>query len=453
MDIQKREPRKKIERRKRVCAYARVSLDKEAMMNSLVFQASYYSKLIKNNHQWEYAGIYSDEGKTGTKANRPGFQKMVEDAKIHKFDLVLVKSVSRFARNTIDLLTTCRLFKELGIDVFFEEQNIHTLSYEGELMLSLYASFAQEESRSMSENIKWKIRKDMTEGKPPHNRALGYEIKNRRVTIIPEEAIVVKLIFALCLQGKGKLQIARYLNNHGYKTVYGKSFRVNSVDQILTNTTYTGDLLLQKTYRQNHITKKKVKNKGELCQYLIRDNHQAIIQKSDFEKTQMVIGEKAEKIKTASKGDEDLYPFTHLIMCADCGGYYRRRKCKGKVYYHCKNKIGNMGIECHNQQIPENELYRMATEVLELREINKERLKEKIDLIVAKLDKKTEFQLKDGRTVIKEWNFKLRSESWTEEMKEKARLNGAKAMKGEKHEHRSYPTKNPQGHETIASDC
>lgn len=451
MNIRKIEPLEKIKRRKRVCAYARVSLDKEAMMHSLVFQISHYTKVIKSNSKWEYAGVYSDEGITGTKANRPGFQKMVEDAKVHKFDLVLVKSVSRFARNTIDLLTTCRLFKELGIDVFFEEQNIHTLSYEGELMLSLYASFAQEESRSMSENIKWKIRKDMQEGKPPYSRALGYEKKNRKVRIIPAEAAVVKLIFALYLKGNGELLLARYLNKHGYKTINGSSYRVNSVSQILTNSNYTGDLLLQKTYRQNHMTKKKMKNKGELTQYLVHGNHPAIVSREDFDEVQKRLSKNCVRFKISTK--KDTYPFSHMIKCVDCNGSYRRRKSNGKVYYQCGNKINAVGIQCHNQQIPESELYRMATEALELKEFNEGKFKEKIDFLVALFNQKVEFHFKDGRTVVKEWNFKSRSESWTEEMKEKARINGAKAMKGEKHEHRSYPTKNPQGHKTIASSC
>lgn len=433
MNIKIIEPLKKIEPRKRVCAYARVSLDKESMLNSLVYQIAYYSKLIKNNPKWEYAGMYSDEGLTGTKANRPGFQKMVEDAKARKFDIVLVKSVSRFARNTVDLLTTSRLFKDLGIDVFFEEQNIHTLSYEGELLLSLYASFAQEESRSMSENIKWKIRKDMQEGKPPHNRALGYEIKNRVVTIIPDEAIVVKLVFALCLKGNGKLQIAKFLNRHGYRTLNNKSFRVNSVDQILTNLTYTGDLLLQKTYRQNHITKKKLKNNGEHSQYLVRDNHQGIISKIDFEKVQTMMSIRSEQFKTGPKGNATLYPFTHVIRCANCGGYFRRRKTKEKAYYHCQNKINNIGIECHNQQIPEFELYRMATETLGLDEFRKEKFLNKVDYMIALPGKKVEFHFKKGTCIVKDWNFKSRAESWTKEMREQARKNAIASLKGANH--------------------
>ena len=211
MQIERIDTNRALPKKKRVCAYARVSLEKESMLHSLSYQVSYYSRFIQSHCDWLFAGVYTDEGLTGTKANRPGFKRMIEDARQGKLDMIIVKSVSRFARNTVDLLKTCRELKELNVNVFFEEQNIDSLSYEGELMLTLQASIAQEESRSMSENIKWKIRKDMQEGLPQYNRALGYEIKNRQVRIIESEANIVRLAFSLYLSGYGLLMTARKL--------------------------------------------------------------------------------------------------------------------------------------------------------------------------------------------------------------------------------------------------
>ncbi len=428
MEITKINTMAKLPAKKRVCAYCRVSVEKEMMLHSLSYQVSYYSKLIQKTPGWTYAGVYSDEGLTGTKTSRPGFQKMLADARKGSIDLILVKSVSRFARNTVDLLNTCRELKELNIDVFFEEQNIHSLSYEGELMLTLQASFAQEESRSMSENIKWKIRKDFQEGKPARNRALGYEIKNRTVRIIPAEAKVVQLIFRLYLSGYGELMIARYLNENGYRTWNGKMYRPNSIKPIISNNTYTGDLLLQKTFRKDCISKKKTKNKGELPQYLIRGNHQAIISKEDFEKAQDILNKKIKRYNICVE-PRPVYPFSYMIVCGDCGAAYRRRKCNGKVYYHCKNKINKMHIECHAQQIPEEELYRMTKEVFKLKEFDETLFKQEIDHIIARENRQVEFVFKAGHSIIKEWNFKSRKHSWTDEMKAKAKINGAKAHK------------------------
>ena len=428
MEVKKVSQKTKIPKKIRVCAYARVSLEKESMLHSLSYQVSYYSNFIQKNKQWLYAGVFSDEGITGTKASRPGFQKMLEECRKGNIDLILVKSVSRFARNTVDLLSACRELKELGIDVYFEEERIHSLSYEGELLLTLRASFAQEESRSMSENIKWKIRKDMQEGKPPRNRALGYEIKNREVRFINEEVAIVKLIFKLYLEGKGEMKIARYLNEQGYKTIFNRPFKPTNIAPILRNITYTGDLLLQRTYRKDHISKKKTKNNGELPQYLVESNHQAIISKEDFNKVQEILEKQIVKYKVSRETDVT-YPFTNIVKCGCCGGTYRRRKCNGKAYYLCKNRIMKMGVECTAQQIPEPELIRMACEILGVNEIDEKALKTKVDYIDALPNQEVDFILKDGQTIRKQWAFKSRRESWTPEMRAQAVINGAKANK------------------------
>ena len=428
MEITKVNQKTKIPKKIRVCAYARVSLEKESMLHSLSYQVSYYSNYIQKNKQWLYVGVFSDEGITGTKASRPGFQKMLDECRKGNIDLILVKSVSRFARNTVDLLNACRELKELGIDIYFEEERIHSLSYEGELLLTLRASFAQEESRSMSENIKWKIRKDMQEGKPPRNRALGYEIKNREFHFCDDEVAVVKLIFKLYLKGMGEMKIARYLNEKGYKTICGRPYKANNIAPILRNVTYTGDLLLQKTYTLDHISKKTKKNNGELPQYLVENNHLTIISKEDFNRVQEMLDGQIVKFK-ASHDIDPVYPFTNLIKCSSCGGTYRRRKCNGKVYYHCRNKIVKMGIDCKAQQIPDPELYRMSREVLGVDEIDEKTLKAQIVRIDALPNQEVDFVFKDGHVIRKQWAFKSRRESWTPEMRAQAVVNGAKAHK------------------------
>lgn len=185
---------KKLPKKLRVCAYARVSTGKDAMLDSLANQVSYYSKYIQSKKEWLYVGVYSDEAISGTKATRPGFQKMINDAKNGKIDLIITKSISRFARNTVTLLETVRELKAIGVGVYFEEQRIQTISKEGELMLTILASYAQEEARSVSENMKWRVRKNFAEGIPYKLTILGYRLTKGKITIVPEEAEIVKLI-------------------------------------------------------------------------------------------------------------------------------------------------------------------------------------------------------------------------------------------------------------------
>ena len=416
MQIERIDTNRALPKKKRVCAYARVSLEKESMLHSLSYQVSYYSRFIQSHSDWLFAGVYTDEGLTGTKANRPGFKRMIEDAKQGKLDMIIVKSVSRFARNTVDLLKTCRELKELNVNVFFEEQNIDSLSYEGELMLTLQASIAQEESRSMSENIKWKIRKDMQEGLPQYNRALGYEIKNRQVRIIESEANIVRLAFSLYLSGYGLLMTARKLNEAGYRNVNGALFKSTGVGQILRNYTYTGNLLLQKTFRDNHLNKRKKTNHGELPQYLIRNNHEAIISEEDFEAVAARLNKASDRVKKIKR-----YPFSNMIVCGCCGEHFRRKTAHGKTYYWCKNRINRTLVKCESKQIPEEELYRMSNEVLGVAVFDEVLFKTKVERIEACIDKSVTFVMKNGEKIYKTWNFKSRKESWTNEMKVKAR--------------------------------
>ena len=257
----------KLERKKRVAAYARVSNGKDAMLHSLSAQVSYYSNLIQNHGDWLYVGVYSDEAKTGTKDSRAGFQSLIADCRAGKIDMVITKSISRFARNTVTLLQTVREFKALGVDIYFEEQNIHTMSGDGELMMTILASYVQEESRSASENQKWRVKRNFEAGIPWDRTLLGYRMENDHYVIVPKEAEIVRRIYNEYLSGNGYNSIAKTLNDEGVPSRFGGKWNQSSISRVLSNYTYTGNLLLQKTFRENHITKRKINNMGELPKY------------------------------------------------------------------------------------------------------------------------------------------------------------------------------------------
>jgi len=272
--------------KKRVAAYARISIERGRMFNSLSAQVSYYNTFIQKNTGWEYAGVYADSGETGTTTGRDEFQRLIADCEAGKIDIVLTKSISRFARNTVDLLQVVRRLRELDVEVRFERENINSATADGEIMLSILASFAQEESRQVSENIKWTIRNGFKKGKPHHIRMYGYCNENGECVIVPDEADVVKRIFAYYLQGLTAKEIASKLNSEEIKNIYGVDFKHSSITKMLGNERYIGTLLLQKTYVIDHISKKRKINNGELPMYLIEDAHPAIISKEIFQAVQ-----------------------------------------------------------------------------------------------------------------------------------------------------------------------
>ena len=233
--------------RKRVAAYARVSMESDRLDHSLSAQISYYNDLIQKNPEWDLAGIYTDSFISGTNVERRAeFQRMIRDCDDGKIDIILTKSISRFARNTVDLLNTVRHLKELGIEVQFEKEGIRSLSGDGELMLTLLASFAQEESRSISENIKWGTRKRFESGIPNcHFKIFGYRWEGEHLVIIPEEAEIVKRIYQNFLDGKSRLETVREFAAEGITTRRGYHWSEHSIRTVLTNITYTGNLLLQ----------------------------------------------------------------------------------------------------------------------------------------------------------------------------------------------------------------
>ena len=396
-------------KKKRVAAYARVSSGKDAMLHSLSAQVSYYSDYIQK-HGWEYAGVYADEAITGTKDNRENFQRLLAECRKGTVQMVITKSISRFARNTVTLLETVRELKALGVDVYFEEQNIHTMSADGELMLTILASYAQEESLSVSENMKWRIRKNFESGKPWSGFILGYRFQNGQFAVVPEEAEIVKRIFREYLDGLGATAIMKGLNEDGILTRLGKPWRIEGVLKILRNYNYTGNLILQKTYRENHLTKRKMKNNGEKPQYHAVGTHEAIIDLASFEAVQEELARRSERY-SGKKPSTVTYPFTRLIICANCGKHYKRKTTATGIVWICSTYNTHGKKACASKAIPESVLYELTADT-PLGDLT---------AIRAEKDNTLIFCFKNGERTVKQWKDRSRRESWTEEMKEKAR--------------------------------
>lgn len=324
--------------RLKVCGYCRVSSSSVEQMASYEAQVAYYTGYIQQNAEWEFAGIYADEGITGTrKESRVEFNRMLTDAKAGRINLIITKSISRFARNTADCLEIVRYLKDLGVAVFFERENINTLSAESELLLTVLASIAQEESRSTSENIKWAYQKKFQKGKAVINtgRFLGYDMdETGQLQVNPAEARIVKLIFREYIAGKGTQAIADLLETMNIRTVTGSSrWYESAIRNILTNEKYCGDLVQQKTYTESYLTHRKKKNKGELPMYQVRGNHEAIILREEFDLVQRLMAERAVKYGNLP-GNRDkyarLYSFSGKVVCGHCGATFKRRTWNGK---------------------------------------------------------------------------------------------------------------------------
>ena len=398
-----------IPKKLRVAAYARVSSGKDAMLQSLSAQITFYSGLIQRNPDWEYAGVYADEAITGTKASRPEFQRLLCDCKAGKIDLILTKSLSRFARNTVTTLQTVRELKECGVDVWFERENIHALSEDGEFMLTLLSAFAQEESLSASENQKWKIRKNFSEGQPTPTRMLGYRLVGDRLEVIPAEADVVKRIYSEYLSGSGLTAICKKLMSDGVPTKNGGQWRESVIRFILTNEKYVGDMLLQKSYVTDHISKKQVRNNGELPQYYVKDAHEPIIDRETFERVQKEMLRRSSARPHTNCVGTTLHEFTGKILCGKCGCKYRRKKlASGKVVWICPtfNRLGK--AYCASQQIPDAILLDLVNGI-------------ELDYIRIPCANTVTIITKSGEEITKTWKNPSRSESWTPEMREKAR--------------------------------
>ncbi len=411
--------------RKKVAAYARVSEEKGRTFHSMSAQISHYSSYIQRNSEWIYAGVYADEGISGTTDDRPEFQRMIRDCEKGKIDIILTKSISRFARNTIDLLETVRYLKDLGIEVRFESENISSLSDDGELMLTLLASFAQEESRSISENVKWGIRKGFKKGIVNSFCIYGYRWDGEKFNIVPEEAEVIKLIYDNFLNNMSAEETEKQLKEMGIKSYTGNHFSNTSIRAILRQEKYTGDSLLQKTYVENHITQKTVINKGELPMYYAENTHPVIIEKEVFDKVQAEIERRRELGVFANKAIKTTC-FTSKIKCADCGKSYRRsgkkqRKNAEEVYYiwTCRTKSEKGIAYCHPKDIPEEMLKKYIAIALDLDEFDEDVFTEDVEKVVVKGQDELIIHFYDGQILTQKWQSSARTECWTPEARKK----------------------------------
>ena len=341
-------------RQKRVAAYCRVSTDSEEQLTSYTNQMRIYTEMIAANKEWEFAGLYADEGISGTRADkRPQFQKMIEDCHKGKIDMIITKSVSRFARNTVDCLDYVRSLKEIGVGIYFEEQNIDTLKSDSELYLVIYAGFAQSESESISKNITWTRRKNFEEGKVSfvYNRMLGYRKgEDGNPEIVPEEAVVVKRIFDMYLSGKTTDEISRIMQEEKPTFPDKKlDFSKSMIIRMLKNEKYCGDAILQKTVTIDPISKKRKNNEGEAPMWLVENNHPAIISREDFNKVQEESARRKAKSPISKKtaitasGRYSRYALTEVLICGECGSRYKRVtwniRGKRRIVWRCISRL------------------------------------------------------------------------------------------------------------------
>ena len=348
----------------RVAAYCRVSTDSEEQLNSYETQKSYYTEKIQNSPDWEMAGIYADEGITGTSLKkRAEFKKMITACKRGHIDLIITKSLSRFARNTVDCLETVRLLKSYGIGVYFEKENINTLTESSEFLITLFSGFAQAESESLSKNVAWGREKSAKAGKVTfqYKKMLGYRRgADGQPEIVPEEAEIIKRIYRRYLDGCSLGQIKCELDEDGVPTALGVSqWSSANIRNILINEKYIGDALLQKTYITDCISKKVKKNRGERAMYYVENNHPAIISREMFDQVRKEMTRRSSKRKVLQKsGKTELgkysgkYALTELLVCGECGSPYKRvtwaRNGKKRIVWRCVSRLEFGTKFCHN---------------------------------------------------------------------------------------------------------
>ena len=382
--------------KRKVAAYARVSTDSEEQLTSYAAQISYYTEYIKGREDWEFVGVYTDEGISGCSTKRrEGFQRMISDAMAGKIDLIITKSVSRFARNTVDSLTTIRLLKENNVECYFEKENIWTFDGKGELLLTIMSSISQEEARSISENVTWGHRKRFADGKVSvaYSRFLGYDKgPDGKMVVNPEQAEIVKLIYSLFLEGMTPHTIAIHLTEKGIKTPGGKDkWNATTIRRILTNEKYKGDALLQKEFTVDFLTKKTKKNCGEIPMYYIEDDHEAIIDPAVFDMVQ----QEMERRKTGTSRYSGVSIFSSKIKCGECGGWYGAKVWHStdqyrKVIYRCNNKYNDE--RCTTPHIMEEEVKAVFLKSLNKLLANRDELIENVKLICDKLTNTSELE-------------------------------------------------------------
>ena len=366
-------------KKKRVAAYCRVSTDQEEQLSSYEAQVNYYTTYIEKQPDYECAGIYADEGISGTSTKkREQFNKMIADCKAGKIDMIITKSISRFARNTLDCLNFVRLLKDLGIGVVFEKENIFTLDSKGEVLLSILSSLAQDESRSISENSTWGIRRRFEQGRLFINatKFLGYDKnQNGNLVINEKQAKIVRRIYTEFLDGKGANRIARELERDRVQNWNGKAkWYENSIRKMLTNEKYMGDALLQKTYTVDFLNKKRAENTGQVPQYYVEDSHPAIIEKEMWEAVQLEMERRRnfslkyriQKLESATEYN----PFAGRVICGSCGHAYGRKVWNStddrlrRIVWRCNGKYVVKGEKgCESRHIDDGVLYQAFVDV------------------------------------------------------------------------------------------
>lgn len=417
-----------IKPRKKVAAYARISMETERMLHSLSAQVSYYNELIQKNPEWEFAGVYADNSISGTRADkRSEFQRLLEDCEAGKINIILTKSISRFARNTVDLLETVRHLKELGIEVRFEKENISSLSEDGELMMTLLASFAQEEVTSISENVKWIRRKNFKNGRPQARfHVFGYRWEGYDLVVEPQEAEAVREIFRRYMNGDPIRSILDWLKESGIKSSQGRWMTSSSLDHMLTNPLYKGDLVLQKSYVADPIRHYRKMNRGELPVYKVEQNHAAIIDPATFDKVQEFRkSRKDEFFFINNKGKRSC--FTSKIKCGCCGGNYwkityHRPTKKDYAYWWCQTKHKKADL-CPSKGVPEPTLRTICCDVLNIDEFDEGIFTEQIRDIVVREDASLLFHFKDGTETVREWKYSAKELGWIEKRRKEESAN------------------------------
>lgn len=360
-------------RQLRVAAYCRVSTNDEEQLTSYEAQKTYYTDKIMTNPEWSLAGIFADEGISGLSTKkRLQFLKMIRMCQKQKIDLILTKSVSRFARNTVDCLDYVRMLKELHIGILFEKENINTLTSDSEILLTMLGGFAQAESESISHNVKWGLRQAMKEGKVSFQfeRMYGYERgENNTPHIVPEQAEVVRRIFQSYLDGKSAAAICQMLKDDNVLTSEGKEkWSISAIQYILKNEKYCGDVLMQKTFVQDCLSKKSAPNHGQLPKYLLKDHHEAIISHEIFDLTQTEIARRSSLRKSTGKTGElqpskynGKYALTGRVFCRECGSDYRRvtwtSSGEKKAVWRCVSRLSYGKKYCkHSPTVEEGKI-------------------------------------------------------------------------------------------------
>ena len=347
------------EQKLRVAAYCRVSSDSSDQMNSFAAQLNYYTALISGKENWVMTDLYADAGISGTSAKkRPDFQRLLSDCRKGRIDKVLVKSISRFARNATDCLETIRELKSIGVGVYFEEQNIDTSNMTGELLTAMFSAIAQKESESISGNMRWSYQHRMKSGTfLPSSVPFGYIIRGKDIVVNDEQAEVIRKIFSSYLAGISMDDIAAQLNHEKESAGTGGDNRrwlQSAISYILSNERYIGDSLWQKTYATDTLPARQVRNHGERQKYYVEDTHQPIIEKEIFRAVQELRAQRGEKYNCNNPRQEN--PLHGIIHCGECGSPFRRKICRGNTYWVCHNH-DNSKKNCSMSQIPEGQIH------------------------------------------------------------------------------------------------